>query len=163
MSFSRRALVGATLAAPLLPSRPARAQGAPIRIGVLTDLSGIYRDNSGPAAVACAQQAADEFASANGLRAEVVAGDHQNKADVVTDVHALGLQTAQGLTLTETFYWDLNDRTRAFTKRVCPAPRATTPTWARPGAIPARCTTSKRSPRSAPRRPRTAARPSWTA
>ncbi len=27
----------------------------------------------------------------------------------VTDVHALGLQTAQGLVLTETFYWDLND------------------------------------------------------
>ena len=34
------------------------------------------------------------------------------------DVHALGLQTAQGLVLTESFYWDLNDRTRAFTQRV---------------------------------------------
>jgi branched-chain amino acid transport system substrate-binding protein len=34
-----------------------------------------------------------------------------------TDVHALGLQTAQGLTFTETFYWDLNDGTRAFSKR----------------------------------------------
>jgi branched-chain amino acid transport system substrate-binding protein len=33
------------------------------------------------------------------------------------DIHALGLQTAQGLIFTETFYWDLNDRTRAFTKR----------------------------------------------
>ena len=38
----------------------------------------------------------------------------------ITDVHALGLQTAQGLTLTESFYWDLNDRTRAFTERVRP-------------------------------------------
>ena len=38
----------------------------------------------------------------------------------ITDVHALGLQTAQGLTLTESFYWDLNDRTRAFTNRVRP-------------------------------------------
>ena len=38
----------------------------------------------------------------------------------VTDVHALGLPTAQGLSLTETFYWDLNDRTRAFTDRVRP-------------------------------------------
>ena len=34
-----------------------------------------------------------------------------------TDVNALGLQTAQGLVLTETFYWDLNDSTRAWTTR----------------------------------------------
>jgi branched-chain amino acid transport system substrate-binding protein len=38
----------------------------------------------------------------------------------ITDVHALGLDTAQGLTLTESFYWDLNDRTRAFAKRIVP-------------------------------------------
>ena len=38
----------------------------------------------------------------------------------VTDVHALGLDVAQGLNLTESFYWDLNDRTRAFTSRVKP-------------------------------------------
>ncbi|MBR0654752.1 ABC transporter substrate-binding protein [Plastoroseomonas arctica] len=36
----------------------------------------------------------------------------------ITDVHSLGLPTAQGLVLTETFYWDLNDRTRALTTRV---------------------------------------------
>ncbi len=34
-----------------------------------------------------------------------------------SDVKALGLQTAQGLVLSETFYWDLNDQTRAFSKR----------------------------------------------
>jgi branched-chain amino acid transport system substrate-binding protein len=33
------------------------------------------------------------------------------------DVAALGLKTAQGLQFTETFYWDLNDGTRAWTKR----------------------------------------------
>jgi branched-chain amino acid transport system substrate-binding protein len=38
----------------------------------------------------------------------------------LTDVHALGLQTAQGLTLTTAFYWDLNDKTRAFAKRFAP-------------------------------------------
>ena len=38
----------------------------------------------------------------------------------VTDVHALGLDVAQGLNLTESFYWDLNDGTRAFTNRVKP-------------------------------------------
>ena len=35
----------------------------------------------------------------------------------ISDVHALGLQVAQGLNLTEAFYWDMNDGTRAFSKR----------------------------------------------
>jgi branched-chain amino acid transport system substrate-binding protein len=35
----------------------------------------------------------------------------------LSDVHALGLPTAQGLVVTNTFYWDLNDQTRAWAKR----------------------------------------------
>jgi len=35
----------------------------------------------------------------------------------VTDVHGLGLEVAQGLNLSATFYWDMNDQTRAFSKR----------------------------------------------
>jgi branched-chain amino acid transport system substrate-binding protein len=35
----------------------------------------------------------------------------------IQDVHALGLNAAQGLIFTETFYWDMNDQTRAWTKR----------------------------------------------
>jgi branched-chain amino acid transport system substrate-binding protein len=35
----------------------------------------------------------------------------------ITDVNALGLKTAQGLTFTESFYWDLNDQTREWSKR----------------------------------------------
>jgi branched-chain amino acid transport system substrate-binding protein len=35
----------------------------------------------------------------------------------ISDIHALGLPTAKGLNLTETFYWDMNDQTRAFSKR----------------------------------------------
>ena len=35
----------------------------------------------------------------------------------VNDVHAMGLKTAQGLLLTEAFYWDMNDETRAFAKK----------------------------------------------
>jgi branched-chain amino acid transport system substrate-binding protein len=35
----------------------------------------------------------------------------------ITDVHSLGLKTAQGLTFTESFYWDLNDQTREWSKR----------------------------------------------
>jgi branched-chain amino acid transport system substrate-binding protein len=35
----------------------------------------------------------------------------------ITDIHSLGLETAQGLYLTTGWYWDLNDKTRAFAKR----------------------------------------------
>lgn len=35
----------------------------------------------------------------------------------VTDVHSLGLKVAQGLQYTDAFYWDMNDDTRAWTKR----------------------------------------------
>jgi branched-chain amino acid transport system substrate-binding protein len=35
----------------------------------------------------------------------------------ISNIHALGLDIAQGLTFTETFYWDLNDGTRAWSKR----------------------------------------------
>jgi branched-chain amino acid transport system substrate-binding protein len=35
----------------------------------------------------------------------------------INDVQSLGLKTAQGLTFTESFYWDLNDQTRAWSKR----------------------------------------------
>jgi branched-chain amino acid transport system substrate-binding protein len=53
----------------------------------------------------------------------------------LSDVHSLGLQTAQGLVLTETFYWDLNDRSRAFTGRV----RARMPNQAPPTMVQAGC------------------------
>src|SRR5205085_4099104 len=39
----------------------------------------------------------------------------------ITDVHGLGLDKAQGLILTNTFYWDLNDSTRAWSKRFAAA------------------------------------------
>ncbi|MCA6107230.1 ABC transporter substrate-binding protein [Bradyrhizobium cenepequi] len=44
----------------------------------------------------------------------------QNLAAIVmfiSDVHSLGLKLARGLIVTEAYYWDLNDRTRAFGKR----------------------------------------------
>src|SRR6516164_1982910 len=46
----------------------------------------------------------------------------------INDVHGLGLKTAQGLTFTESFYWDLNDQTRAWSKRfVKLSPKGTMP------------------------------------
>ena len=50
------------------------------------------------------------------------------------DVHALGLPTAQGLQLTESFYWDLNDRTRAFAKRILPRTGGVPPNMGQAGA-----------------------------
>jgi branched-chain amino acid transport system substrate-binding protein len=51
----------------------------------------------------------------------------------LTDVNSLGLQTAQGLILTETFYWDMNDQTRAFAKRFAPQYKGIHPTMVHAG------------------------------
>jgi len=51
----------------------------------------------------------------------------------ITDVHGLGLATAQGLVFTETFYWDLNDQTRAWTKRFAAANNGKYPSMVQAG------------------------------
>jgi branched-chain amino acid transport system substrate-binding protein len=51
----------------------------------------------------------------------------------LTDVHGLGLEKAQGLIFTETFYWDYNDQTRAFAKRFASANRGIHPTMIHAG------------------------------
>jgi branched-chain amino acid transport system substrate-binding protein len=51
----------------------------------------------------------------------------------ITDVHGLGLPTAQGLIFTETFYWDLNDKTRAFGKRFAERDKGIHPTMIHAG------------------------------
>jgi branched-chain amino acid transport system substrate-binding protein len=51
----------------------------------------------------------------------------------LTDVHGLGLDKAQGLIFTETFYWDYNDQTRAFAKRFAAANRGVHPTMIHAG------------------------------
>jgi len=52
----------------------------------------------------------------------------------ITDVHALGLEKAQGLIFTETFYWDMNEKTRAFAKRFAERNRGIHPTMIHAGA-----------------------------
>ena len=51
----------------------------------------------------------------------------------LSDVHAMGLQTAQGLILTNSFYWDMNDRTRAFAERLKPRNPTQRPTMVQAG------------------------------
>ena len=66
----------------------------------------------------------------------IVAGG-QNLAGLlvfITDVHALGLKTAQGLIFTEAWYWDGNDNNRAFAKEFGPANKGNMPTMVQAGA-----------------------------
>ncbi|MCP1847213.1 MULTISPECIES: ABC transporter substrate-binding protein [unclassified Bradyrhizobium] len=58
------------------------AQNGPVRLGVLTDMSSLYADNGGEGSVVAAQMAVDDFkGKVLGRPIEIVAGDHQNKAD----------------------------------------------------------------------------------
>ncbi|WP_398472627.1 ABC transporter substrate-binding protein [Tardiphaga sp.] len=51
----------------------------------------------------------------------------------ISDIDSVGLETAQGLVLAEAFYWDLNDETRAFTKRFQERNKGRAPTSAQAG------------------------------
>jgi branched-chain amino acid transport system substrate-binding protein len=90
MTIDRRTLLKAAAAAPAAGALPwngtARAQvGNTIKIGVLNDQSGLYRDITGPTSVACVRQAVQDFGS-RGFNVEVVSADHQNKPDVGSNV-----------------------------------------------------------------------------
>jgi branched-chain amino acid transport system substrate-binding protein len=78
MAISRRTLIAATAAAPFAR---AQAQTPTIRLGVLNDQSGPYRDDTGLTSVACVRQAVQEFGN-RGFAVEVLSADHQNKPDV---------------------------------------------------------------------------------
>ena len=86
MTETRRKFLAASavLSGAGLWSSAARAQAAPVlRLGILGDLSGPYRDLSGLGTMACVRQAVGDFASAGApLQVEVLHADHQHKADV---------------------------------------------------------------------------------
>ncbi len=50
------------------------------------------------------------------------------------DIKSLGPASAQGLQLTESFYWDMNDRSRAFSKRITPHTNSVPPNMGQAGA-----------------------------
>jgi branched-chain amino acid transport system substrate-binding protein len=71
------------LAATALGGRAARAAAAPLRIGVLNDMSGVYADYQGIGSVIAAQFAVEDFGALPGGRSvEVLSADHQNKPDL---------------------------------------------------------------------------------
>jgi len=87
MTLHRRTLIATGAAASVTLGRRARAQANTIRIGLLTDFSGPYRDINGPTSVACAQQAIAEFIASNpGITVELIFADHQNKTDTGTTI-----------------------------------------------------------------------------
>jgi branched-chain amino acid transport system substrate-binding protein len=66
-----------------LTTGAASAQISSLKIGVLTDMSGVYADPTGPGSVFSARQAVQDFiAGRTGNNIEVIAGDHQNKPDI---------------------------------------------------------------------------------
>ncbi len=68
--------------------------------------------NAGGDTINCVKQAV-EFGLTKTMKIAMLLGS-------INTVHALGLDVAQGLNFTESFFWDLNDRTRAFTARIKP-------------------------------------------
>ncbi len=76
--IGRRTLLAASAAAAIAPR--ARAQAARIKLGVLNDMSGPYRDTGGPLSVTCVQQAVQDFGD-HGFAVDVISADHGNKPD----------------------------------------------------------------------------------
>jgi branched-chain amino acid transport system substrate-binding protein len=87
MPISRRLLLGSAAALSSVPIIQPRAQTRPvIKLGVLTDLSGTYRDNTGPTSLAAAQLAIEEMKSHIDFDVDLISADHQNKPDVAATI-----------------------------------------------------------------------------
>jgi len=90
----KRQLLGIAIASLLLPAAAAvlaqakppamKISGDMVKIGVLTDMSGVYSDLGGQGSVTAAQMAVDGYLAQNKpkFKIELVYADHQNKADV---------------------------------------------------------------------------------
>jgi branched-chain amino acid transport system substrate-binding protein len=77
-----KALVAVLASAVFLYSSMAESETT-VTVGVLTDMSSLYRDNSGPGSVEAARMAVEDFRPDRfGMTVRVVSADHQNKADV---------------------------------------------------------------------------------
>ncbi|HSP50307.1 MAG TPA: ABC transporter substrate-binding protein [Pseudolabrys sp.] len=71
----------------LLGCGAASAQQINVKIGVLTDMSSLYADATGPGSVAAAKMAIADFTKTNpNVKVELVSGDHQNKPDVGSQI-----------------------------------------------------------------------------
>jgi branched-chain amino acid transport system substrate-binding protein len=81
-----RATIAAALLAVGYASAPAQTSGisdGTVKIGVLTDMAGVFSDLAGAGAVTAAQMAIDDFVEKEkpSFKVELVSADHQNKQD----------------------------------------------------------------------------------
>jgi branched-chain amino acid transport system substrate-binding protein len=80
-------IAGALLCALALATAAAGAQDKVLRVGIITDMSGQYKDGNGPGSVIAAQMAAEEIGGAvAGRKIEIISGDHQNKPDIASSI-----------------------------------------------------------------------------
>lgn len=69
----------------VLLTTAAVAEDKSVRIGVLTDLSGVYADITGEGSIVAARMAVEDFGAADkGITVDIVSADHQNKPDVAS-------------------------------------------------------------------------------
>ena len=88
MKFNTLAAAAALALTPVLgTAQQGKLSGDVVKIGVLTDMSGVYADYGGPGAVAAARLAVQDFGGKMfGKNIEVVSADHQNKTDIAKNV-----------------------------------------------------------------------------
>ena len=81
------AAVSAALTATFAPAAQAQISDNVVRIGVLTDMSGVYSDVAGKGTVIATQMAIDDFMAKEkpGFKIEMVSADHQNKGDIAAN------------------------------------------------------------------------------
>ena len=82
MTVSRRLLLGAAAVAGLPKVGRSQTDANTLRIGVMNDQSGPYRDDGGPTGAICVRPAVQEMAATLGFNVEVLVADHQNKPDI---------------------------------------------------------------------------------
>ena len=86
MIFKRKLLAAAAMLA-LSAGAQAQISGNVVKIGVLNDQSSLYADLSGQGSVLAAKMAIEDFGAAKkGIKTEVIFADHQNKADVGSQI-----------------------------------------------------------------------------
>jgi len=83
----RAAMIAATFAAGFVAHSEGISDGT-VRIGVLTDMAGVFSDLGGAGAVTAAQMAIDDFFAKEKppFKIELVSADHQNKPDIATGI-----------------------------------------------------------------------------
>src|SRR5580692_11390169 len=87
MTIAGRVAFLAAVALVCAGAATARAQERTVKIGVLSDMSSLFSENSGPGSLVAARLAVEDFnPAAHGLKVEIVSADHQNKADIGANI-----------------------------------------------------------------------------